>query len=269
MPYHLYGDELAGDARWDVLAEGDQGASMGQRRYEARLDTLQAAYFRMNQAVAHQRDDGYIGHRAALRACHGKEWVLTALLTPACGKGPLVHRKGDACGEKNCIDKSPPWIEDFEYRICAFLKKNPSRKEKERNEAQRKDLDDPALRAFLFERDGGCCRYCRSGPMKRKGMGNAKDRRRIAVVEHIDPDRDAGRDRSNAALGCADCNEFKGRRTPDEAGMVLLPVPTPAQIAYWAARGEQQFDRPEPGQPHPADNVPDNPADKQIGRAHV
>jgi hypothetical protein len=92
-------------------------------------------------------------------------------------------------------------------------------------------------------------------------MDNARDRRRIAVVEHVDPDRDAGPDRLNAVLACAACNEYKGRRTPDEAGMQLLPIPTGEQIAYWHERGEQQFDRPELGLPHPADRVPDKPPD--------
>lgn len=269
MSFHLYGDELAGDVRWSKLAEGDVGPSMSQRRWESRVDALQSAYFRVTQHVAHQRDDGYIDHRRAIELCRGRTWVLDALLTPSCGKGAFLHRPGDRCPEKNCIDASPPWVAGFDYRVCGFLKKNPSRKERERNDAQKKDLSDPVLRAFLFERDGGCCRYCRSGPMKPKGMGNAKDRRRLAVVEHVDPDRDAGPDRGNVVLGCAECNEFKGRRTPDEAGMTLLPVPTTAQVAHWRARGEQQFTRPDPGDPHPADTVPDNPPDKVIDKAQT
>lgn len=269
MPFHLNGDELYGDARWSKLAEGDKGRALSHRRWAARLDALQSAFGRIQGHSAHQQDDGYIEHRKALELCHGVAWVLEALATPTCGKGPFLHGPGDKCAEKNCIDSSPPWVEGFDYRVCAFLKRNPSKKEKARNDAQRRDLDSSELRAFLFDRDGACCRYCRSGPLKQKGTGRVKDHRRKAVVEHIDPDRDAGTDRSNAVLACATCNEYKGRRTPDEAGIDLLPEPTPAQIAYWHERGQQLFDRPEPGQPHPADTVPNNQADKPPDNAET
>ncbi|MGH8575600.1 MAG: HNH endonuclease [Gammaproteobacteria bacterium] len=276
MPYTLHEDNLARDARWMTLAGLNEPLgdllelSAGRRRtvltrLRLKRDQLQASYWRMSLETAAQRDDGYLTLAAALACCEDEPWILKALTTAACGKPPLVHRRGDSCSARNCIGDSPPWTEGYQFRICAFLKRNPSRKEVERNQAQRKDLRDPVLRAYLFDRDV-CCRYCRSGPLKRKGMGNAKDHRRSPVIEHVDPDRDALPDRSNAVLACRACNEYKGRRTPAEAGIDLLPEPTAEQIAYWTERGEQQFDRPEPGHPSPADNPPDKRQDNALDK---
>ena len=276
-------DELFGDARWSKLAEQfpEPRARLTDAQHAVREDTLQAAYVRLFLYVGHQRDDGYLGHREALNLCRGKEWVLTALTTPTRGKGPFIHREGETCGRKNCIDASPPWVTGFEYRICAFWKKNASRKEKDRHESQKAELRDSALRDHVYKRDGGCCRYCRSGPMKRKGMGNASDHRRIPNIDHIDPDQLAGPDYAGVALSCKRCNTTKGARTPDQADMVLPPGPTPDQVAHWQDRGEARFDYlSEPGA-HPADVVPDqwlnerldnradNPPDNTINNAQA
>lgn len=268
-------DEVGGDARWSKLADmfPEPRERLTDAAHAAREDALQAAYLRIYLYVGHQRDDGYLGYREALSRCRGKKWVLEALTTSVRGKTPFLHRPGDTCRVRNCIDDSPPWVEGFEYRICGFWKKNASRKEKDRHDAQTKELKDPALRDFVYRRDGGCCRFCRSGPMKRKGMGMATDKRRILNVDHIDPDALAGPDYKGVALTCKRCNTHKARRTPEAADMHLLPEPSAELIAYWQDRGERQFDLlTEPGV-HPADaipqewldnhanNPPDNPSD--------
>lgn len=115
--------------------------------------------------------------------------------------------------------------------------------ERERRTAEHRD---PGLRQKVYDRDGGCCRYCRSGPLA-KGMGKAADPRRALQFDHVDPARMAGPDGENYVTGCARCNDDKGGRTPAEAGMVLLPVPTVEEIAVWHERGEQLVDRPGSG----------------------
>lgn len=259
MPFSLIPDQLGRDPRWGAMADG--------RR--ALRDGLGWSYVRMMCESASHTDDGYLTREQALACCDGRAQVLELLATPMLGRPPLLHQPDQKCAERNCIDASPPWVDGFAFRICGYLKRNPSKAEKARNDAQKRDLNDPTLRTYVYERDGGCCRYCRSGPLKRQGMGRAKDHRRVPHLEHWDPDRDAGPDREGVVQACKGCNEFKGRRTPDEAGIVLLPVPTPEQVAYWRERGEQQFDRPEPGQEHPADMVPDNPPDNVIDNAET
>ncbi len=253
MSYYLTADEADLDPRWMVLAEGNT----------TRAVMLFAFWHRVHAASARHAHDGYVTHHEALTACMGKAKLLELLLTPVLGRPPLIHRKGDTCAVKNCIDVSPPWIDGFDYRVCGYSKRNPTRAETDRHKAQTADSRNKPLRDATYLRDGGCCRYCRSGPLPRKGMGNAIDRRKILQFDHIDPDRSAGTDGANYATTCARCNETKTGRTPAEADMPLLPEPTDAERAVWLASDLQLFDRPESGTDNRRDNRQDNPPDKQ------
>lgn len=67
------------------------------------------------------------------------------------------------------------------------------------------------LRAAVFNRDLFTCRYCagRGGPLE---------------CDHIVPvAQDGPSTMSNLATACRRCNRRKGARTPEQAGMVLLP----------------------------------------------
>lgn len=268
MAYYLTDDTAHTDPRWMVLAGGRVSLA----------DQLFAFWHRLCGTAALSKHDGYLTQHEALAACRGRRKLLELLATPVLGERPLLHRRGDSCDEKNCLDASPPWIDGFDFRLCAFLKRNPSKAEKARNDAQKNDSRDKPLRDRVYARDGGCCRYCRSGPLARKGMGNAKDKRRALQFDHVDPDRAAGPDGDNYVTACARCNREKGQCTPAEADMVLLPVPTQAQRDAWAARGERLFDPGDPageavdeppvaadGQPHgqPPDNPQDNRHDNE------
>jgi hypothetical protein len=255
MPYTLHEDNIGSDPRWMALAKlqekgpvpnvaEDDPATVRAylRRVGRRRRDLLAAYLLLTSEVALVQDDGYIGQEAALE-CAGETWVLKALLTPVCGRPPLLHQRGQKCSAKNCIDSSPEWRPGYEYRVCAFLKRNPSKAEVERNKAQKDDARDQRLRALLMERDGAFCRYCRSGPLSEKA-GRAIERRKVLQRDHIDPDRPAGPDAENYVTACAGCNEHKGRRTPFEADMALLDPPTAEEKAAWMARGLALFDRP-------------------------
>lgn len=251
MPYFLMSDTAGNDPRLWKLASGRPVV----------FDRLQAAWLRLMSVSAHHQLNGYLTEEMALRECHGRRDVLEQLSTAVIGERPLLHRQGDRCDGKNCIDSSPPWPAGMDFRLCEFNKRNPTRSEHERNQAQKADRRDARLKNMVYDRDAGCCRYCRSGPLLKKGMGRARDRRRALQFDHVDPDRPAGADAENYVVACARCNELKGHRTPAEAGLVLLPEPTDNERAAWAARGEIQFDLP-------SDTLADNDNDKQHDNRH-
>lgn len=255
MPYFLLPDTAGHDPRLWKLAGGRAAV----------FDRLQAAWLRLMSESSHHRHNGYLTESQALKECHGRRDTLELLCTSVLGEKPLLHRKGDRCDGRNCIDSSPPWTDGFDYRLCEFSKRNPTRAEHDRNQAQKADSRDTRLRAEVYDRDGGCCRYCRSGPLLKKGMGRAKDRRRALQFDHVDPDRPAGPHAENYVVACARCNEYKGRRTPAEAEMRLLPVPTAEEIAAWLERGERQFDLPTEAD---NDNARDNDHDNQHDKPH-
>jgi 5-methylcytosine-specific restriction endonuclease McrA len=63
-----------------------------------------------------------------------------------------------------------------------------------------------------YARDGRSCRYCGS------------DQR--LSIDHLIPRSRGGSDRAdNLVVACMPCNIRKKNRTPEEAGMTLLPVP--------------------------------------------
>lgn len=219
MPYFLTTDQFADEAVWEVLAEGRPQL----------IDSLQASHQRLMSKASHLTSNGYLTETVARRYTSSRR-VLVLLTMSVLDMPPKLHRRGDEC---ECLGDE--WVDGYTYRLHAFLKRNPSRREYERNRAQKADLRDSRLKALVFERDGGCCRYCRSGRLSNKA-GRARDRRKFLQFDHVDPDQVAGEDGANFVVACARCNEHKGHRTPDEADMVLLPEPTDAERAAWLAR---------------------------------
>lgn len=91
-------------------------------------------------------------------------------------------------------------------------------------------------RGSLFARDGYTCAYCGVTPLNREGR---PDRSRL-TVDHVVPRSRASRGRvvlpwsgatvpvsswENLVTACGPCNHDKADRTPDEAGLILDPVP--------------------------------------------
>lgn len=71
----------------------------------------------------------------------------------------------------------------------------------------------------VLKRDGFKCAYCHE--------------RRADTVDHIIPRSKGGPDSwENLISSCLTCNQEKGNRTPEEAGMSLLFLPTVPQRAY-------------------------------------
>jgi len=74
----------------------------------------------------------------------------------------------------------------------------------------------PALtNALLFQRDHYVCCYC-----------GARKRGDLLTRDHIVPISRGGLDRwKNVVTACKPCNQRKGARTPERAGMLMLYVP--------------------------------------------
>jgi 5-methylcytosine-specific restriction endonuclease McrA len=72
------------------------------------------------------------------------------------------------------------------------------------------------------------CRYC-AKVVQRPTPGRGGDRRSnvIGHLDHIDPTKAIGP--TNIVIACGECNQTKAAKTPEQAGMTLLPAPTNPQ----------------------------------------
>ncbi len=79
------------------------------------------------------------------------------------------------------------------------------------------------VRKRVLIRDAGLCRYCGfdcTGPPRPDGG------RRYRTYDHVFPRSRGGLSTfENLVIACSTCNFRKRDRTPEEAGMVLLPEP--------------------------------------------
>lgn len=85
---------------------------------------------------------------------------------------------------------------------------------------------------FLFARDGYKCQYC--GRHQRELRGKECLNR-----DHILPSSRGGENTwENCVTACSTCNSKKDNRTPKEAGLKLLSVPTVPQLValMWSVR---------------------------------
>lgn len=130
----------------------------------------------------------------------------------------LVHQRGDAC---ECL-KDTWWPEgtSYAYYVHGYLADNPTADEFDLRKRKREEARDAELREQCYRRDAGQCRYCGVH------VGAWADNRsgRGACLDHVDPNRADGI--VNLVLACRECNSRKGNRTPEQAAMTLLPVPT-------------------------------------------
>lgn len=88
---------------------------------------------------------------------------------------------------------------------------------------RRKELKNPELVESVWARDTGAdgvahCRYC---GVKVSRHDRKSDRR--PTIDHVIPGIAKGVE--NLVLACFKCNREKGQRTPEQAGMKLLPPP--------------------------------------------
>ena len=88
----------------------------------------------------------------------------------------------------------------------------------------------PLNNRTLFKRDADLCLYCATQFMTRD-----------LTRDHITPLSQGGADAwSNVATACRRCNNHKGGRTPEQAGMELIAVPfTPTYAEYIYLKGRR------------------------------
>jgi 5-methylcytosine-specific restriction endonuclease McrA len=124
------------------------------------------------------------------------------------------------------------------YQVHDFLDWNPSRADIEADkewDRRRKELySDPQLIARVRRRDKDCCRYC-SSPV------NWKDRRGPTggQFDHVIPRGDNSFD--NIVVACRRCNIKKNNRTPEQAGMRLVPIQIENQSGTSSDSNANQF----------------------------
>jgi len=85
---------------------------------------------------------------------------------------------------------------------------------------------------FLFARDDYSCQYCGRHRSELKG-------RQFLTRDHILPlSRGGGNTWQNVVASCSPCNNRKGNRLPEEAGLKLLSVPGEPNHVHlvWAVR---------------------------------
>lgn len=111
---------------------------------------------------------------------------------------------------------------------------------KRKREQRRKALNnDRQLVARIRERDKDLCRYC--GVLTLDSSGPNKKGANVRQLDHVDPWGDNTYE--NVVVSCRTCNGRKRDRTPDEAGMVLLPPgirPDPAGSGREPATGRNR-----------------------------
>jgi 5-methylcytosine-specific restriction endonuclease McrA len=85
---------------------------------------------------------------------------------------------------------------------------------------------------FLFARDDYCCQYCGRHRSELRG-------RQFLTRDHVLPLSRGGENRwNNVVTACSACNNRKGDRLPDEAGMTLNTDPGEPNHVHlvWAVR---------------------------------
>jgi 5-methylcytosine-specific restriction endonuclease McrA len=71
-------------------------------------------------------------------------------------------------------------------------------------------------RANVYARDGGRCQYCQRALARHE-----------ATYDHVVPRAQGGRTTwENVVIACEPCNQKKGGRTPEQAAMPLVRMPT-------------------------------------------
>jgi 5-methylcytosine-specific restriction endonuclease McrA len=158
------------------------------------------------------------------------------------------------------------WVEDQNgYRVHDFLQWNDSASErafKAENGRRRVELfRDANLRAVVKDRDLGLCRYCGVAVVwhDRRGPHGG-------TYDHIDPA--ISNEVDNLVVCCRSCNASKKRRTPEQAGMSLLPPGTRFRSDLSRGTGSVQVNLspplPQPT-PQPIPTPPKNGGDVRGG----
>jgi hypothetical protein len=125
--------------------------------------------------------------------------------------------------------------------------------------ARTKEMKNPDIVEAVKARDGDHCRYCKCKINWKDKVGDNG-----ATYDHVIPGLAKGV--SNLVVACRKCNRKKAQRTPEQAGMTLLPPPngpdSPDQVRTKSGPSPDQV-RTKSG-PSP-DQVPDQVSASPLG----
>lgn len=136
----------------------------------------------------------------------------------------LWHEPGHSC------EKCPP-VEDGTWLFHDWFQfKYATGAAEIAGIARRKELRDPAIVEAVWARDTApngttTCRYCEKTVLRpqRGKHGGLRRAAEVGQLDHVDPARAVGA--TNIVVACAECNNRKNQRTPEQAGMTLKPPP--------------------------------------------
>jgi hypothetical protein len=210
MPWGRIDDRLAMSVKIRGLV--DPGAT-GLRAKKQRAESL-GVWSQLLSWASGERSDGFV--TADILDLFGWDEANARLLRARFDRAPLLHRRtdGEAC---ECM-AGRTWVDDYEYLIHDYLDRNPSRSENDVHRAKSRELKDPRLKHAVRQRDRDLCRYC--GKLCRHSDRKSDDG---LTFDHVDPEIADGL--NNLVVACRGCNNRKRRRTPEQAGMALLPAP--------------------------------------------
>ncbi|PZG07178.1 hypothetical protein C1I95_31385, partial [Micromonospora craterilacus] len=210
MPWGRIDDRLAMSVKVRGLA--DPGAT-GLRAKRQRAEAL-GVWVQVLSWVSGERSDGFL--TLDILDLFGWEEANERLFRARYGRAPLLHRRAD--GEQCECMSGRVWVDDFDFLIHDYLDRNPSRSENDVHKAKAKELKNGALKAAVRARDRDICRYCGRTCQHSDRVSDAG-----LTFDHVDPEVADGM--SNLVVACRGCNRRKSKRTPEAAGMVLLPAP--------------------------------------------
>ena len=144
-------------------------------------------------------------------------------------------------GQAKALVAAGLWIKvDDGYRFHEWDERQPSRDQVENDRqwnATRMALHrDHELVSAIKDRDGDRCRYCGIQVSWKDRRGPAG-----ATYDHVIPRGPNTLD--NIVVACRSCNSRKGQRTPEEAGMNLLP---PGSLSQNTSRSDLDTNQIEP-----------------------
>ncbi|MCW6010331.1 HNH endonuclease [Micromonospora sp. CPCC 205371] len=189
----------------------DPGAT-GVRAKKQRAEAL-GVWVQLLSWASGERSDGFL--TADVMDLFGWAEANARLFRARYGRAALIHTRVDGEGCECMAGRV--WVDDYEFLIHDYLDRNPSRSENDVHRAKARELKDSKLKAAVRARDRDICRYC--------GRHCAhSDRKSDAglTFDHVDPEVADGM--SNLVVSCRGCNNAKRRRTPEAAGIVLLPA---------------------------------------------
>lgn len=183
-------------------------------RNRAEADRILGIVTALMLYAARHLTDGFLPRLVVAEHVRSRS-LLERLTTPAEASTGILHPRGTRC---ECLQGRAWPATGADYALHHYLKSNPTKAEHDVRRAKGAELRNRELLGAVRNRDRGCCRYCgiECNPFDRRGL-------RGLVYDHVDPDIAAGA--KNLVTACRGCNSQKGPRTPEAAGMVLLPVP--------------------------------------------